>query len=232
MNKTKSQGGIKMNKEKALIVFSGGQDSTFCLAWAIEKWGKENIFAITFDYGQKHRIEIDCALGLCMKLGIPNHLHKTDILEWNRNALTDSSIEIKSVNGSVPTSFVPYRNPYFLLVASIFARMNKIKNIVTGVCQMDYSGYKDCRDTFIKAFNVMINQADDNDLVIHTPLMFITKAEMVKDMKRLNKIDWWKDRHTCYEGKRPACGKCPACKLRLKGFQEAGIDDPTEYEVQ
>lgn len=215
--------------EKALVVLSGGQDSVTCLAWAINKFGEGNVEAITFNYEQRHNVEIEQAKIITSKHNIPHFIYNIDVLKWNKNALTDNNIEIKQTD-TVPTSFVPYRNVHFLLIASTYARSKGIKRIVTGVCQMDFSGYKDCRDIFIKSFEIMINQADDYHITIHTPLMFMTKSEEVKLMASLGCLDWLKDSHTCYEGKRPACGKCPACILRLKGFNEAGITDPIEYE--
>ena len=218
-----------MKDKKALIIFSGGQDSTTCLWWAIKKWGRENVETITFDYGSRHKIELKCAKKIAKKLGVENFVYKIDVLKWNKNALTDSSIKIKKTK-TIPTTFVPYRNVHFLLIAATYARSKGIQNLVTGVCQTDFSGYKDCRNIFVKSFERMINHADDYQIVVHTPLMWLTKAESVNLMNDLDGIDLLEYSHTCYEGKRPACGKCPACKLRLKGFKEAGIKDPIEYE--
>ena len=217
------------NKNKALVVFSAGQDSTTCLAWAINKFGEGNVEAITFDYNQRHSVEIEQAKIITQKHNIPHFIHKVGVLGWNKNALTDNSVDIKQTK-TVPTSFVPYRNVHFLLIAATYARSRGINNLVTGVCQTDFSGYKDCRDVFIKSFEVMINQADDYQIIIHTPLMWLDKSEEVLMMQELGKLEWLADSHTCYEGKRPACGECPACKLRLKGFKDANIEDPTVYE--
>jgi len=124
---------------------------------------------------------------------------------------------------------VPGRNLVFLSVAAIYAKQLKIKDIITGVCQTDYSGYPDCRDNFIKSLNQTLNLAMEEDFKIHTPLMWLTKSETVNFMQELQQLELLKHSHTCYKGERPACGKCPACKLRLKGFKEAKIKDPLKY---
>lgn len=216
---------ILSNSEKALVLVSGGQDSTTCLAWAIDKWGKENVETISFDYGQKHVVELDSARKISGIAGVLNYTHNIDVLKWNRNALTDRSIEVKETD-TVPTTFVPYRNVHFLLIAATYARSKDINHLVTGVCQTDFSGYMDCRDVFIKSFSVMLDLADDYKMVVHTPLMWLTKSETVILMQKLGKLDWYKYSHTCYEGKNPPCMICPACKLRIKGFIGANVKDP------
>lgn len=216
---------------KALIIFSGGQDSTTCLAWARANYDK--VQAITFDYGQRHRCELESATKICQLTGTPQKVLKTDLFsELSENALTNHSAEI--TNGSateLPSTFVPGRNLIFLTLAAIHAHQLGISEIITGVCQTDYSGYPDCREAFIKSAEQTISLALDQEMRIHTPLMHLTKAQTVKMMQDLGQIDLLKHSHTCYEGKRPACGHCPACKLRLKGFKEAGITDPLQYEL-
>jgi 7-cyano-7-deazaguanine synthase len=146
------------------------------------------------------------------------------------SALTDSSIKINSAHKkaeNLPASFVPGRNILFLTVAAAYAYERGIDNIVTGVCQTDYSGYPDCRDTTIKAVQVALSLGLEKDIVIHTPLMWLTKAETVKlamDLKGCWKALSYS--HTCYEGLFPPCGQCSACKIRAKGFKEAGVVDP------
>ena len=117
----------------------------------------------------------------------------------------------------------------FLNAAAIIAYERKIDYIYTGVCQTDYSGYPDCRESFIHSINQSLNLAMDTSLKIKTPLMHLTKAETVLLMKSFGKLDWYSHTHTCYEGLRPACGICPSCKLRLKGFKESNIKDPLNY---
>jgi len=216
-----------MENEKAVVIFSGGQDSMTCLAWALKKF--KEVETITFNYNQRHKIEIQCAKKFCIDNNIKHFVYDIDVLKWNKNALTDGDIDVKETD-TVPTTFVPYRNAHFLLIASTYAKSIGANHLITGVCQTDFSGYFDCRNVFIKSFEKMINEADDYKLKIHTPLMWLNKCETVKLMQSLKKIEWYAYTHTCYEGNRPACGKCPACKLRLKGFDEAKIKDPIEYE--
>ncbi|KKL88702.1 hypothetical protein LCGC14_1922030, partial [marine sediment metagenome] len=134
----------------------------------------------------------------------------------------------EKVNG-LPTSFVPGRNLIFGVYAAALAFKKGFKYVGMGVCQTDFSGYPDCRDESIRCLESTIRKGFETDLYIHTPLMLLTKAETVKLMQKLGKLDWYKYTHTCYEGKRPACRVCPACKLRLKGFKDAGVKDPIEY---
>ena len=130
----------------------------------------------------------------------------------------------------LPTTFVPGRNILFLTIAAGYAYQKKIKHIVAGVCQTDYSGYPDCRDATIKSLQDTLKLGLDYDITIHTPLMFKTKAESIKLMQELGGFDLFKYTHTCYKGERPACGECFACELRLNGFKKAGLKDPIEYK--
>ena len=218
---------------KTLVVLSGGQDSVTCLAWAINKYGKENIETLSFDYGQRHKIELEMAKKISELEGIKNTLLTINTFkEIGNSALLEEGDISKSHNNSekLPASFVPGRNLIFLTFASSFAFKKGIKNIVTGVCETDFSGYPDCRDQTMKALEVAINLGMDSKLNIETPLMWLSKEETIILMKDLGKIDWYRHSHTCYEGKRPACGVCPSCKLRLAGFEKAGIKDPIIYE--
>lgn len=218
------------NKSKALILFSGGQDSTTCLAWALKNFDK--IYAITFDYGQVHKIELKSAQKIAKITKTPLLIYKTDIFkQFTKSALTDKNLPIKIPKNKLPSTFVPGRNQVFLTIAAIYAKQLGIQNILTGVCQTDYSGYPDCRDDFIKSLEKTLNLAMEENFKIHTPLMWLTKAETVKLMADLGQLELLKYSHTCYKGSRPACGKCPACKLRLKGFQEAGMKDPLKYKL-
>lgn len=228
-----------MNSEKstssAVILLSGGQDSTTCLAWAIKKFKK--IYALTIHYGQLHKIELESAKKIANRAKVPLLLYKTDIFQqFTKSALTNKDIKIKISKNKLPTTFVPGRNLIFLSIAAIYAKQLGITNIITGVCQTDYSGYPDCRDEFVKSLEKTVNSAfgetknSKTRLKIHTPLMWLTKAETVKLMQQLGKIELLKYTHTCYKGERPACGKCPACVLRLKGFKEAKIKDPLSYK--
>lgn len=222
-----------MNKNatnKALVLLSGGQDSTTCLAWAKKKFKK--VCAITFDYYQRHKIELKSAKKIADIAKIPLLIYKTDIFKkFTQNALTNKNIKIKIHKNKLPSTFVPGRNLIFLSIAAIYAHQLGISNLVTGVCQTDFSGYPDCRNKFIKSLKKTLNLAMETKLKIHAPLMWLTKAETVKLMQQLGRIELLKYTHTCYKGLRSACGKCPACRLRLKGFKEAGIKDPLQYEI-
>jgi 7-cyano-7-deazaguanine synthase len=218
------------NNNKALILFSGGQDSTTCLAWALENF--DHVEAVVFDYGQRHQVELEAAAKIAATTNVPLKTVKLDIFsQLTDNALTNHDKELTPGNEEeLPSSFVPGRNLIFLSTAAIHAQQQGITNLITGVCQTDYSGYPDCRDDFVKSLETTINLAMESKIRIHTPLMFLTKAETVKMMMDLGKIGLLADSHTCYEGQRPACGKCPSCKLRLKGFEEAGVEDPVGYD--
>ena len=146
-----------MKKDKAVVVFSGGQDSTTCLFWAIEQF--EEVVAVTFDYNQRHKAEIDCAKNITSELGIKHHILDMSLLnQLAPNALTRDDIEVKDgVDGELPSTFVPGRNLLFLSFAGVLARQIGAKHIITGVCETDFSGYPDCRDVFIKSLNVTLN---------------------------------------------------------------------------
>ncbi len=218
-----------MMKKKALVVFSGGQDSTTCLQLALKKF--KNVFALSFDYGQRHKQELLQAKKIARKLKIPHEIIKIDLFSnLSNNALTQHRVKIDAGNKKkLPSTFVPGRNLIFLSIAAMKAYQLGVSDIVTGVCQTDYSGYPDCRDEFIRSLETTLHLGLQKKIKIHTPLMWLTKAETVKLMQQLGGLELLKLSHTCYEGRRPACGKCPACLLRLKGFREAGIMDPLKY---
>ena len=218
---------ISQKNNQAVVLHSGGQDSTTCLVWALKKFKK--VYVISFDYGQRHKTELKAARSIARKLKVPYKLVKLPFIkELTTNALTNSKLKIK-MGGNLPSTFVDGRNQVFLTVAAIYAKQKGIPNLVTGVCQTDYSGYPDCREEFIKSLERTLRLAMEFPFKIHTPLMKLTKAESIKLMQKLGGIKILKYTHTCYEGSRPACGKCPACLLRLKGFKEAGVVDPLPY---
>jgi len=214
---------IRVKDEKALVVFSGGQDSTTCLFWALEHFAGAE--AVTFDYGQRHKREIECAREIAKDLGIDHTILDMSLLnQLTSNALTRSDIAIqgKSDECDLPTTFVDGRNLLFLSFAAVMAKQKKTRHIVTGVCETDFSGYPDCRDVFVKSLNVTLNLSMDYQFVIHTPLMWINKAETWELADQLGRLDYIKMRTlTCYEGiQGGGCGECPACKLRSKGLTE------------
>lgn len=210
---------------KALVVLSGGQDSTTCLFWAIERYGKENVSAVGFDYGQRHKAELECAKKICGGSGVPFEIIETPIInQLSANSLTreDIPVEEKKPEGAPPNTFVEGRNLLFLSYAAIYAKTHGITDLVTGVCETDFSGYPDCRDAFVKSLNVTLNLAMDYQFVIHTPLMWLTKAQTWELADKLGVLDIIKNQTlTCYNGiAGDGCGHCPSCYLRKKGYDE------------
>ena len=212
-----------MNRNNALVVFSGGQDSSTCLFWAKKKF--ENVFAICFDYGQKHVVEIEQAKKIAEIAKIPLRIMQIPFInQLSHNALTDFSVKMdtEKPSNALPNTFVPGRNLFFISIAAVYAREIDVKNIVTGVSQTDFSGYPDCRDSFIRSLNVTLNLAMDEEFVIHTPLMWLDKAQTWQLADDLGVFELIKNNSlTCYNGiVGSGCGTCPACKLRQKGLEE------------
>ena len=217
-------------EDKALVLLSGGQDSTTCLYWAIRHFGKENVRSVTFDYGQRHRIELDCAARVAADAGVGNvRLPIDTFAALGGDALTDSNISVESQPVSetgLPNTFVPGRNLIFLTFAAAFAYQHGITHLVTGVAQTDYSGYPDCREETLDALQAALRLGMESDVQLHAPLMHRSKKQTVELVRDLGGLDAMALTHTCYNGERPPCGECPACVLRAKGFAEAGIEDP------
>lgn len=208
-----------MKNEKAVVVFSGGQDSTTCLFWALQNF--REVEAVTFNYNQRHKLEIEVAESIARELGVNHHLLDMNLLnQLAPNALTRDDIEIKQEDGQLPSTFVPGRNLVFLSFATILAKQINARHIITGVCETDFSGYPDCRDVFIKSLNVTLNLSMDEQFVIHTPLMWLDKAETWELADQLNALDFVRTKTlTCYNGiMADGCGECPACILRKKGL--------------
>lgn len=195
----------------------------------MNRFGKEAVSSITFDYGQRHRIELDCATKVADLAGVGNTRLPIDTFTaLGGNALTDDiDVEVEtSTRNSLPNTFVPGRNLIFLTYAAAYACQHDIRHIVTGVAQTDYSGYPDCRDETIQSLQQTLRLGMESAVEIHTPLMQLSKKETVELAARLGAIDAMALTHTCYNGERPPCGHCAACILRAKGFSEAGIEDP------
>lgn len=212
-----------MRKSSALVVFSGGQDSTTCLFWALKHFSK--VTTLTFRYGQKHELEVEMARKIAGELGVEfNVMDIPFIANLGANSLTDTSIEMDQEKpaDSFPNTFVPGRNLFFLSIAAVFARERGIFDLVTGVSQTDFSGYPDCRDSFIKSLNVTLNLAMDEQFAIHTPLMWIDKAQTWELADSLGALDFIRNKTlTCYNGiPGDGCGHCPACKLRRQGLEK------------
>ena len=214
----------------ALVVLSGGQDSTTCLYWALDRFGAGQVEAVTFDYGQRHRIELACAARIAARAGVPQVVLPIDTFAaLGGSALTDPGIAVQSgvdARGSLPATFVPGRNLVFLTFAAALAYQRNIHDLVTGVAQTDYSGYPDCRQATLQALEQALRLGMEYEIAIHAPLMFKSKAETVWMARDLGALPALADSHTCYHGAQPPCGECPACRLRAKGFVEAGIPDP------
>lgn len=212
-----------MNKDKAIVVFSGGQDSTTCLFWAKKKF--KEVIAVSFDYNQKHKLELECAKDICKKYNVEHHILDLNLLnQLAPNSLTrqDIVVDKEASSDKLPNSFVDGRNLLFLSFVAIFAKQKEINHIITGVSQSDFSGYPDCRDVFIKSLNVTLNLSMDYQFEIHTPLMWINKAETWKMADDLGVLEVIKEETlTCYNGiKGSGCRECPACKLRMNGYLE------------
>jgi 7-cyano-7-deazaguanine synthase len=234
-------GGVMSNvlsSETALVLFSGGQDSATCLAWALARFGR--VETLGFAYGQRHLIELQCrdqladglrALddGFAARLG---EAHTLDIPTLN--AISDTAltrdVAIEMGEGGLPNTFVPGRNLIFLTFAAALAYRRGIRHIVGGMCETDYSGYPDCRDTTIKALQAALNLGMARDFVLHTPLMWRDKAETWRLAHELGGealVDLIREQsHTCYLGERGmrhawgyGCGECPACQLRARGWE-------------
>jgi len=214
------------DKGGAVVLLSGGQDSTTCLYWAKAE-GYNPILALTFNYGQRHRTELDAARKIAGLAGVEHHVITLgDNVFTKSNALAGRA-EIVVPESGLPSTFVPGRNLLFLTIAAGYAYERNWLDLVGGMCQTDASGYPDCRADTIKAVEMSIMHGMNRLFSIHTPLMWLTKAESVKLASRLTGCwDALALSQTCYYGFRPPCGECPACQIREKGFREAGMIDP------
>ena len=220
-------------RKPAIILCSGGADSACCLAWMVQNTNLHPIM-LTFWYGQKHEREIIAAHQMADI--VSNELKETvegetidvkGVFAGSQSSLVAHDRDITpGENGFLPSTFVPGRNLVFLGIAWARAITYGAENIVTGVCQTDYSGYPDCRKGSIDSLQNALRIGTEKDLTIFTPLMFKTKAESIRDydsplLRELLKVSW-----SCYQGGDRPCGECPSCKLRARGFEEAGFPDP------
>lgn len=224
---------------EAIVLLSGGLDSTTALAMAKEK-GYE-IIALTFDYGQKHRRELDSAKKIAKHFRVKEHLVvPLDVGKLLQSSLTQKSVAIPQnrsedeMASGIPSTYVPARNLVFLSIASSIAESRGAKSVFIAVNAVDFSGYPDCTPEFIKAFQKAVDAGTKagrtgKGIRIETPLIDMSKAQIVLEAFRLKvplELTW-----SCYKGGRRACGKCDSCQLRLRGFAEAGFKDPLEYEA-
>ena len=217
-------------KKRAIVLLSGGLDSTVTLAFALNEG--YDVTALSFDYGQRHSIELENGRKVAEFYHIPRKVFKIDLTQIGGSALTDSIDvpENRSLDEmeNIPSTFVPSRNMIFLSIASSYAYVNDINDIFIGVNAIDYSGYPDCRPAFINSMKDAIEKALLRNIDVHAPLIHMSKAQIVKlgvELKAPLELT-----HSCYEGRKKACGKCDSCQLRLAGFMQAGIPDPVEYE--
>lgn len=211
-----------MIAEKALVVFSGGQDSTTCLFWAQQHFSE--VQAIAFDYGQRHKIELEAAKSIAKKAEIQLSIFRMDLLgQLTQNALTSQEMEVEETKpeNRPPNTLVEGRNMLFLTYAAIFAKARNIHHLVTGVGQADFSGYPDCRNDFILSLVSTLNLSMDYDYTIHTPLMWKDKAAIWQLTDELGVMEIVQNETvTCYNGvKGKGCGHCPACMLRNRGLE-------------
>ena len=221
--------------KKAVVLLSGGLDSTTALYLA-KKEGFE-VYAISFDYGQKHDKELECAKTIAEEAGVADYIVvKTNMNTWGGSALTDSSIEVPEGNidsKEIPVTYVPARNMIFLSFAASYAEVVGAQDIFIGVSEVDYSGYVDCRQEFLDSMEKTINLGtvygakQGKKIKIRAPFINMTKAEEVKLGMELG-VDYGKT-WSCYNGGEEACGTCDSCKLRLAAFENAGHKDPIKY---
>ena len=211
-----------MTQGKALVLFSGGQDSTTCLFWAIKKFSK--VFAVSFDYGQRHRNELEAARKIAANANVPLQILKMDLLQQvTTNSLTSHEVEVEDEKpgGRPPNTLVEGRNMLFITYAAIVAKSLGIHHLVTGVGQADFSGYPDCRNDFIVSLNQTLNLSMDFEYTIHTPLMWKNKAEIWQLADETGVFEIVRNETvTCYNGiAASGCGHCPACHLRNRGLE-------------
>ncbi|MGR5295581.1 7-cyano-7-deazaguanine synthase QueC [Vibrio mediterranei] len=217
--------------KKAVVVFSGGQDSTTCLVQALKQY--DEVHAITFDYGQRHKLEIEVAETLAKKLNVKAH-KVMDVSLLNELAISsltrdDIPVSHELQENGLPNSFVPGRNILFLTLAGIYAYQIGAQAVITGVCETDFSGYPDCRNDFIKAMNSALVQGMDREFDIVTPLMWLDKAETWALADKFNALQLIREETlTCYNGViGDGCGDCPSCDLRSNGLNHY-LENKTE----
>ena len=226
-------------KKKAVVLYSGGLDSTTCMA--IARADGFDLYAMSFAYGQRHSVELEKARQYAPKIGVTSHqVVQVDLRQFGGSALTaDLAVpKDQSDSGDIPITYVPARNTIFLSFALGWAEVLGAYDIFIGVNALDYSGYPDCRPEFISAFENMANLATkagvegDSPYTIHTPLIQLSKAEIIRTGLDLG-VDY-RLTHSCYDPTATglSCGRCDSCRLRLKGFREAGEEDPIEYETR
>jgi 7-cyano-7-deazaguanine synthase len=233
---------VNPNIRPTIVLSSGGLDSTTCLAIARAE-GFAPIYSLSFDYGQRHRQELTAAAAIAKVFGAAEHrVMKIDLRQFGKSALTDA-IDVpkdraaSEMSAGIPITYVPARNTIFLSYALAWAEVLDVRDVFIGVNAIDYSGYPDCRPEYIAAFEKMANLATrmtttgGRAFSIHTPLIRLTKSQIIRRGVELG-VDYGLT-HSCYDpdDQGRACGRCDSCVLRIKGFEEAGIPDPTFYQI-
>lgn len=201
---------------KAIVLLSGGQDSTTCLFWAKQRFCE--VEAITFDYGQRHKVEVDIAGRVAELAELPHKVFHIDTFRaLGGNSLVDASREISQSPGTLPNTFVPARNYILLGFAANYAYQRGVHDLVIGVNQIDYSGYPDCRDDSIRSVQTALINCLDYQIRIHAPLLWLDKPKIASLAEELGCLDIIRElSHSCYQGVPGGCGECPACKLRIR----------------
>jgi len=224
--------------KKAVCLISGGLDS--CVTSFIAKEQGYEIYALSFNYGQLHKKELDCSNKIAQAVGVENRIIlDVDFQKFGKSSLLNTSSDsiqdhnLKDIAREIPSTYVPARNTVFLSMALAYAESTDADAIFIGVNAVDYSGYPDCRPEYIQAYQKMADLAtkkgiEGRSIKIEAPLLQLTKSEIIKTGLKLNAplADTW----SCYRGEELACGRCDSCVLRLKGFKDAGVEDPIQYE--
>ena len=234
-----------LDKDKSIVLFSGGQDSSACLVWALQNY--KEVQTVGFDYGQRHKVELKCRKNLLKKLNLmsdnfigklsTDHIVNLEEMKNISNSSLLNSNKIEVLANGLPSSFVPGRNLIFLNYAAIISYKNSIQNIIGGMCETDFSGYPDCRNDTIISMQESLSLGMDEKFIIKTPLMFKSKDEiwdLIYKAGGKGLIDViLEESHTCYKGDRSnrypwgyGCKSCPACELRIKGWDSFVKNNP------
>jgi len=225
--------------QNAVCLVSGGLDS--CVSTFIAKNKGYDIYALSFNYGQRHKKEIECAKDILSEVKTKDHIvFNLDLRMFGKSSLVDDSLNIpknynlENIGKNIPSTYVPARNTIFLSIALAYAETVDANAIFIGATSQDYSGYPDCRPEYIKSYQKMADLAtkrgiEGKSIIIEAPLLYLTKAEIIK--KGLDLQVPFKKTWSCYKGDKKACGRCDSCLLRLKGFKEAGYHDPIKYNI-
>jgi len=228
-----------MRRKKAVCLISGGLDS--CVTAFLAQQQGYDIYGLSFHYGQRHTKELRCAKRIGRALGVKDHIFFTvDLAKFGGSSLFASSSKTirhqptRSIGKSIPQTYVPARNTVFLSLGLAYAETLDADAIFIGANAVDYSGYPDCRPEYIQAYQDLVScgtkkGVEGKTISIEAPLLHLSKAEIIQEGQRLNVP--FEDTWSCYKGEKKACGQCDSCLLRLKGFQEASVLDPLEYET-